>query len=130
QYRGAYFFADFCGRWIKTIDPQTGEVSTFATDTAPHLADLDVDSQGDLYYVSWNETDGGQLRKIAYVPQSPPVVAPLQGPEVVAVGDSATFEVVASGALPFEYQWLRDDQPIDGAVSPTYTIPATQLSDD
>ncbi len=47
----------------------------------------------------------------------------------VLVGESASFSVTSAGAQPFGYQWQRDGQDISGATSPTYTVPAAQLSD-
>ena len=43
----------------------------------------------------------------------------------VAVGQSVTFRVVASGSA-LTYQWLRNNQPISGATGSTYTIASAQ----
>jgi glucose/arabinose dehydrogenase len=55
QYIGKYFFADFCGGWLKTIDP----LSPPATGTAPDFAtginapvDIQVANDGSLYYLA------------------------------------------------------------------------------
>ncbi|MBS0394582.1 MAG: pyrrolo-quinoline quinone [Proteobacteria bacterium] len=43
----------------------------------------------------------------------------------VAVGQSATFTVVATGSAPLAYQWLRNGQPLAGATGTSYqTAPA------
>jgi hypothetical protein len=70
--------------------------------------------------------------------------------QTVVVGQRATFSVVASGATPLRYQWMKSgtiegqcDQPrrysrgqcdaadtvISGATSASYTTPATTISD-
>src|SRR6476659_1061730 len=55
QYIGKYFFADFCGGWLKTLDP----LSPPATGTAPDFAtginapvDIQVANDGSLYYLA------------------------------------------------------------------------------
>ena len=44
-------------------------------------------------------------------------------------GASATFSVVATGTAPITYQWRKDGTNITGAVSASYTIPATVTGD-
>jgi hypothetical protein len=43
----------------------------------------------------------------------------------VAVGQTATFSVVASGTAPLTYQWQSNGAAIAGATSASYTTPAT-----
>ena len=49
--------------------------------------------------------------------------------QTVNVGASASFTVTATGEQ-LQYQWLRDEQPISGATSATYTLSATAAADD
>lgn len=49
--------------------------------------------------------------------------------QTVNVGASASFTVTATGEQ-LQYQWLRDEQPISGATSATYTLSATAATDD
>ena len=55
QYVGKYFFADYCGNWIKFIDPyappESGAASTFATGISAPV-DLRVGIDGSLYYLA------------------------------------------------------------------------------
>ncbi|HEY6806376.1 MAG TPA: Calx-beta domain-containing protein [Pyrinomonadaceae bacterium] len=55
QYVGKYFFADYCGGWLKTIDPQnpptTGNATGFATGISSPV-DIQVANDGSLYYLA------------------------------------------------------------------------------
>jgi subtilase family serine protease len=64
RYSGLYFFADLCGGWIRTVDPQTADVRNFATGiTAP--VDLSVSQDGALYYLARGPSgDAGVLYRI------------------------------------------------------------------
>jgi hypothetical protein len=59
----------------------------------------------------------------------PPVISQQPFNQTVAVGQSATFSVVANGATPLTYQWSRNDMPIGGATQATYTLPSASALD-
>jgi len=63
EYRGSYFFADFCGGWIRRLDLGSGaEASVFAS----HIGfpvDLAVGDDGSLYYLAYGE---GVVRRITF----------------------------------------------------------------
>ncbi|MBX3747733.1 MAG: serine hydrolase [Verrucomicrobiae bacterium] len=46
-----------------------------------------------------------------------------------AVGDTVSFSVVAIGARPFNYQWTRNGQPVEGATGATYALEDLALAD-
>jgi hypothetical protein len=48
----------------------------------------------------------------------------------VALGQSATFTVAATGSAPLSYQWQKGTTPISGATASSYTTPGTTLADD
>jgi glucose/arabinose dehydrogenase len=50
-YVGQYFFADYCGGWIRTLSLTNGTTSDFATGIVFPL-DLRVGADGSLYYLS------------------------------------------------------------------------------
>jgi Immunoglobulin domain len=67
-------------------------------------------------------------------PVSPPApVAPsitLQpADQSVAVGQTATFSVTATGTAPLTYQWQKGGTAIAGATASSYTTPAATLAD-
>src|SRR6185369_6262226 len=52
NFAGNYFFADFCGGWIRRLDPANGNaVSDFATGISSPV-DLKVSDDGFLYYLA------------------------------------------------------------------------------
>jgi glucose/arabinose dehydrogenase len=55
EYVGKYFFADFCGGWLKTMDPlnppATGTAGNFATGISSPV-DIQVANDGSLYYLA------------------------------------------------------------------------------
>jgi len=61
-YVGDYFFADFCGGWIRSYDPATRAVSGFATGLDMPV-DLKVSKDGSLYYL----TRGGVTGSVSEV---------------------------------------------------------------
>jgi len=62
QYTGQYFFADFCGGWIRVFDPATGQAAAFATGISSPV-DLTTGPDGYLYYLA---RDAGAVFKVGY----------------------------------------------------------------
>jgi hypothetical protein len=55
QFIGKYFFADFCGGWIKTIDPLNPPPTGTAVDAFTNISfpvDIKVANDGSLYYLA------------------------------------------------------------------------------
>ena len=125
QYTGVYFFADYCGSWIRMLDPANGNrVSTFATGLSSPV-DLKVGADGSLYHL---DRGAGAVYRIQ-AGNSPTIT--LQPRDLTApVGGSATFTVGATGAEPLSYQWQRDGADIPGANSTDYTLAPVQSQDD
>jgi hypothetical protein len=61
---------------------------------------------------------------------STPAIATQPGNATRAIGETATFSVVASGATPLAYQWQKNGQAISGATAASYTTPPVALGDD
>jgi glucose/arabinose dehydrogenase len=51
DYRGKYFYAEFCTGWIRRFDPATGTSDPFATGISSPV-DLIVTADGSLYYLA------------------------------------------------------------------------------
>ena len=63
NFIGNYFFADFCGGWIKRLDPAAGNaVSDFATGISSPV-DLQVSPDGFLYYLA---RGAGSVNRIGF----------------------------------------------------------------
>ena len=126
-YVGNYFFADFCAGWIRKLDPANGNaVAGFATGISSPV-DLKVSTGGSLYYLARGT---GSVHKIEYpANMQPPMISSHPQNQTVAVGQSATFSVSATGTPPFSYQWQRNGSDIAGATSVNYTLSNAQPSD-
>jgi len=129
-YVGDYFFADYCGGWIRKLDSGggTNTVAGFATGISSPV-DLKV-YDGALYYLArGGGSTTGVVYRIAYGGSSPSITSH-PASQTVNAGDAVTFSVGASGAGPLTYQWQRNAANIAGAASSTYTIPSVAQSDD
>jgi glucose/arabinose dehydrogenase len=66
EYEGGHFFAEFCGGWIRSLDPATGKASGFASGLERPV-DLEVSKNGELYYLARGSTGSQALvGKIGY----------------------------------------------------------------
>ena len=123
-YIGVYFFADLCGGWIRTLDPDNGnQVATFATGLSSPV-DLRVSADGSLYYLDRGRSSVYRVRFT-----SAPSITQHPQDVTVPVGASATFTVAASGAQPLLYQWQRNGIDIPGATSSSYSLTGVQSQD-
>jgi glucose/arabinose dehydrogenase len=125
QYKGDYFFADYCGNWIKSIDLSTKAVSNFASGLGSPT-DIQISGDGALYYVAYAS---GSIRKISYSGSQAPSISQQPANKTAVVGASATFTVAATGSAPLAYRWQRNMADIAGAASASYTLNNAQLSD-
>ncbi len=131
QFLGTYFFADFCGGWIKNFDPANGNtVTTFATGIN-YPVDLAVGPDGSLYYLDHGSgaSGTGAVRKIQYTASQPPSFSVQPTDTLASTGFPATFTVTVAGTTPLKYQWQRNGADISGATSATYTTDAVTDAD-
>ena len=49
--------------------------------------------------------------------------------QIVYIGQTATFSVVATGGVPLTYQWMKNGTAISTATSSSYATPAAAISD-
>jgi hypothetical protein len=86
---------------------------------------------------TWSISTGAtvtQQKVVLSVPSSAaspvaPQIATQPANQTVTAGHTATFSVAASGTAPLSYQWQKNGTNIPGATGPSYTTPATTLSD-
>ena len=124
DYVQDYFFADFCGGWIKKLETSNNTVTDFATGIASPV-DLKVSDGGSLYYLA---RGSGAVFRVDFNPTAPAVTTQ-PASQTVAAGTSVTFRVRASGTAPLQYQWQRNGANIAGATAPDYTIASAAAGD-
>ncbi|HLV94317.1 MAG TPA: immunoglobulin domain-containing protein, partial [Candidatus Acidoferrales bacterium] len=65
---------------------------------------------------------------------APPTITTQPATQMVLVGQTATFSVVATGTAPLTYQWMANTgsgfNNISGAISSSYTTPPAMSTDD
>jgi glucose/arabinose dehydrogenase len=129
DYAGDYFFADFCGGWIRRLDPNAGNTVTNFASGIVSPVDMKVSDDGFLYYLARGSgATTGVVFRVDFGAGAPAITAQPTS-RTVAVGTSTTFSVSASGATPLRYQWRRNGASIAGATAQTYTIAAVAQSD-
>jgi glucose/arabinose dehydrogenase len=126
-YLSDYFFADFCGGWIKRLDLATNSVTTFATGIVAPV-DVRVGDDGNLYYLARGTGGSGTVSRIEYRGTLPSITTHPSG-RTVTPGTAVTFSVRASGQAPLRYQWQRNGVNIPGATAQDYTLASAALSD-
>lgn len=126
DYAGKYFFADYCGGWIRRFDPATGAAADFATGiNAP--VDLQVTDDGSLYYLA---RGASAVYKVQYpANQASPTITQQPQNQTVAAGQPAIFTAGATGSAPLAFQWQRNGVDIAGATASSYTTLPVSSSD-
>jgi glucose/arabinose dehydrogenase len=96
DYIGNYFFADFCGGWIRKLDPSMGnEVANFATGVS-FPVDLRVSTDGFLYYLA---RGSGSVNRIGFTTSGddiPPTVSINSPADGATVGRKSNITITAT----------------------------------
>jgi|GEM_PF-1085678 len=115
-------------QWQKNGANIAGAAS--ASYTTPATATTD---SGSTFDVVVTNSAGTAASSAATLTVNPAPVAPTitTAPvnQTVTAGQTATFTVVAAGTAPLGYQWQKNGANIAGAVSASYTTPATATTD-
>lgn len=139
EYRGKYFFSDYCKGYIKVLDPATGmEIETFATEADRPLR-LAFDQSGRMYYFERAGLGGGgvndntmssngRLLRVSYSGNGIPVISRDPRDILVSEGETATFSIAANGSNPLAYEWRVNDVPVSGADSSKLVLSNTSLA--
>ena len=132
-YAGTYLFVDLCAGWIRSLDRSSGTVRDLATDLEFPVG-LRLDHEGGLLYLSRASDGGGnvpgKLYRIAYTgdPALLPQIVEPPADTVAGIGETATFTVVATGALT--YQWQKNGVDLPGASSATLSFGPVSAADE
>ena len=127
SFVGKFFYSDFCAGYIRVLDfsgPSAASTGFLTGGSA--IVDLRVGPEGGLYYLQ--RGNGGEVRKILNTAAQGPSITTQPSNQTVAVGQSATFTVNASGAN-LTYQWQRNNADIAGATGASYTLTNAQNGD-
>jgi glucose/arabinose dehydrogenase len=123
EYRGSYFFADYCASWIKVLKLDNS-VMDFVTNTPVGIDDLAVGPDGALYYMLF---DTGEIYMIRFVTdnRSPNAVAsanPTSGLAPLTVQLSAEGSTDPDQDDTLIYNWnFGDGSPIQQGLTVNHT---------
>lgn len=138
DYHGKFFFADYCGGYIRALDPVSGAVMDFASGIDRPLA-FAVNSAGAMYYLQRagmgggspednTSTPDGSLWKIIYTGSGAPFIGRQPQNTLVVAGENASFSLLAFGQAPLSYQWYKNGVPV-GTNAPALELAAVPLAD-
>ena len=90
-----------------------------------------INFKGDLYFnANYTDSIGCELYQLKI---DSSLIRPniLQHPlsEPICINDSAFFEVKVSGRPDFQFQWMKNDIPIENAIKATYKIENASIED-
>jgi hypothetical protein len=119
----------FTYQWKKNASSIEGATASSYTTPATLIGD-----NGSTFSVIVGNGAGSVASKSATLtvtsePVTTPTIITQPANQMVMIGQSATFSVVADGTGPFTYQWRKNSSPISGATAAAYTTPATTASD-
>lgn len=129
---GEFLFADFCQGWIRSVDLDTGALGPVLASGFHAPIDMAVTSNGVIWVAERQLADGtpGALFRIDPLSSTAAPVITSQPQNVnAAIGNSATFSVIAAGTAPLAYQWYRNGSAISGATSSSHTVPNIAATD-
>lgn len=128
EYRGSYFFSDFCSGWIRRLDPNQGNAVTgFATGIAAPV-DLRVTDDGSLYYLARNEGAVYRVRFAGSANSAPTAIITAPAHRTLySAGDTIIYTGAATdpedGNLPSSAFTWRIDFHVNGQARPF--VPST-----
>lgn len=118
DYRGDYFFADFCNGWIRRLDLGTGAAIPFASEV-DFAVDLKTGADGSLWVLTYG---GGTLVRIRHAvtpPPGPRTVRGLAGNYFDGPAFSGAVVERLDGPIDFDF---GTGAPIPGLRPESYSI--------
>jgi len=117
DYRGDYFFADFCNGWIRRLDLATGNAIPFASDI-DFAVDLQTGADGSLWLLTYG---GGTLVRIRHAtePPGPRIVRGLAGNYFDGPAFSGTAVERLDGPIDFDF---GGGAPLPGIQPESYSV--------
>lgn len=114
-------------QWMLNGTPVTGATSSSYTTPAETTS-----NSNSKFSVTVSNSAGNATSNAAILTVNAPVVAPTitsqPSSQVITAGQTATFNVAATGTSPMSYQWMKNGSAIGGATSASYTTPAETTS--
>jgi hypothetical protein len=92
-------------------------------------ATISTDNDAQFTVVVSNSVSSVTSNPAMLTVNTPPAITTQPVSQTVIVGHSATFSVAATGTAPLTYQWKKNGAPIGGAISSSYSTPATISTD-
>ena len=138
-WNGRYFYSDFCGNFVRFLNPPGYTSSSAFATNVPFPVDLAISPSGHLYILARGQQGTGSNGHVLKIRSTANCVEPSITTQPASTtctqGQSASFTVVAGGSTPLTYQWQRADagsptsfSNIAGATNPTFSL-TCQLSD-
>ena len=121
EYNGSYFFGDYVIGFIKRLTPTNQVVSFLPTVDSP--IDLDVGSDGSLYYLSIGK---GEIHKVQFVPgtnhfpHANATATPMSGDPPLTVTFDGSSSTDPDPGTVLNYSWNFGDGFSDSGVSVTH----------
>ena len=112
-------------QWLKNSVNISGATSSSYTTPATTAAD----DASTFEVVVTNLVSSVTSNMATLTVDSVPTITTQPANQSVAVGQTATFSVLATGTAPLSYQWQRNQVNISGATAAIYTTPATTSAD-
>ncbi len=135
EYVGDYFFSDYCGGWVRSIDLSTRTVSTLIPPgDGGQPVDIKIGDDGSLYYLDRELNPTAAVHRVRYV--AAPPTAPVNTVRPALSGTARDGQTLSTsngtwtGTAPitFAYSWRRCDASgsncvtIPGATSQNYVL--------
>jgi hypothetical protein len=115
-------------QWQKNSMAITGATSSGYTTPVTTSSDNGAQFTVVISNTVGNVTSSAATLTVTVAPVAPSI-ATQPASQTVTAGQTASFSVAATGTAPLGYQWQKNSVAIGGAISSSYTTPATTTSD-